>query len=182
MDYICQLKCNAPCNPICMISTPSTKISVGMGSANERGRYYVTPSLIGRAQFHNDPWEGTGRFEQIAVNLYDIHKIIVKSTQHVPLMKLHPNVWFSSECSFVLSYCSSIGVLSHSALTHTHTHNQIVCVQECSSLKLPSRQLVFGSGILFYGLGKSIWKIFIMWWLSFEAFKWCWKYMDMTFL
>ena len=27
-----------------------------MGSANERKRYYVTPSLIGRAHTQNDPW------------------------------------------------------------------------------------------------------------------------------
>ena len=30
-------------------------IILGMGSANERRRYYVTPSLIGRAHTQNDP-------------------------------------------------------------------------------------------------------------------------------
>ena len=32
------------------------EIFQGMGSANERRRYYVTPSLIGRAHAQNDPW------------------------------------------------------------------------------------------------------------------------------
>ena len=30
-------------------------IILGVGSANERRRYYVTPSLIGRAHTQNDP-------------------------------------------------------------------------------------------------------------------------------
>ena len=29
---------------------------LGMGSANERRRYYVTPPVIGRAHTQNDPW------------------------------------------------------------------------------------------------------------------------------
>ena len=31
-------------------------ITVGMGSANEMRRYYVTPSLIGGTPKQNDPW------------------------------------------------------------------------------------------------------------------------------
>ena len=31
-------------------------IILGMGSASERRRYYVTPSLIGRAHTQNDPF------------------------------------------------------------------------------------------------------------------------------
>ena len=31
-------------------------IILGMGLAKERRRYYVTPSLIGRAHTQNDPW------------------------------------------------------------------------------------------------------------------------------
>ena len=34
----------------------SSGIILGMGSANERRRYYVTPSLIGRAHTQNDSW------------------------------------------------------------------------------------------------------------------------------
>ena len=33
-----------------------TGIILGMGSANERRRYYVTPSLICRAHTQNAPW------------------------------------------------------------------------------------------------------------------------------
>ena len=32
---------------------------LGMGSANERRRYYVTSPLIGGAHTQNDPWRGT---------------------------------------------------------------------------------------------------------------------------
>ena len=34
-------------------------IILGMGSANERRHYNVTPSLIGQAHTHNDPWHVT---------------------------------------------------------------------------------------------------------------------------
>ena len=35
-----------------------TAIILGMGSANERWRYFVAPSLIGGAHTQNDPWMG----------------------------------------------------------------------------------------------------------------------------
>ena len=38
-----------------MLETTISWIILGMGSANERRRYIVTPSLIGRAHSHNDP-------------------------------------------------------------------------------------------------------------------------------
>ena len=36
--------------------TDATVSILGMGWANERGRYYVTPPLIGGAHTQNDPW------------------------------------------------------------------------------------------------------------------------------
>ena len=37
-------------------ANPCTGIILGMGLANERRRYYVTPSLIGWAHTQNDDW------------------------------------------------------------------------------------------------------------------------------
>ena len=31
---------------------------MGMGSANDKRRYYLTPSAIGQARTQNDPWRG----------------------------------------------------------------------------------------------------------------------------
>ena len=57
-----------------------------MDSANERRRYYVTPSLIGRAHTQNDPWmcklkrrcvKYTGLI-LVALNLYQVIKNIIQ--------------------------------------------------------------------------------------------------------
>ena len=37
-----------------------------MGSANERRRYYVTPSIIGWAHTQNDPWITCGLWTEIS--------------------------------------------------------------------------------------------------------------------
>ena len=40
---------------IAMLSLQNTWVSLGMRPANERGRYIVTTSLIGRAYTYTDP-------------------------------------------------------------------------------------------------------------------------------
>ena len=43
-------------NVVLYVQASLSGIILGMGSANERRHYYVTPALIGRAHNQNDPW------------------------------------------------------------------------------------------------------------------------------
>ena len=62
----------------------SSGIFLGMGSANERRRYYVTPPLIGRAHTQIDPWLlNTLRPEQNGWNFSD--NIFINKNLHILL-------------------------------------------------------------------------------------------------
>ena len=65
-----------------------------MGSANERRRYYVTPSLIGRAHTQNDPC--------IKRVFRDMGISILKDLKPIALAKLIMNAWYQLKIEFLV--------------------------------------------------------------------------------